>query len=40
MPDFKQIISTVKPDTNDKQDLRALTIETMGFFVSAIEKNQ
>ena len=39
IPDLKRIIEHVKTDDLKKVDVRVLTIETMGFFLSAIKEN-
>lgn len=39
MPDLKNIIKSVKPDTQAKIDIRVMTIETIGYFIKAISKN-
>jgi hypothetical protein len=39
MPDLKRIIKEVKPEDNNKINVRALTIETIGYFLGAIQEN-
>ena len=40
MPDLKMILTNVQQNNDKNLELRALTIETIGYFVAAIKDNQ